>query len=88
MSFSLKPHPTPRHEEVYGFYEKLYTAIDLLAGLTFLVGSILFFWESTVFTATWFFVIGSVMFAAKPFSRFVREYHLGRLPLPGDEDPK
>ncbi|MDO6523210.1 YrhK family protein [Shimia thalassica] len=86
----FKPHlhtATPRHAEVYGFYEKVYTVIDLCAGLTFLVGSILFLWESTTHFATWLFIIGSAMFAARPLSRFLREFHLGHLPLPED-DPK
>lgn len=74
-----------RHEEVYGFYEKLYTTIDFAAGLTFLIGSILFFWEDTQYAATWLFVIGSALFAARPASRFAREYHLARLPLPRDD---
>jgi membrane-bound ClpP family serine protease len=73
-----------RHEEVYGFYERIYTAIDLAAGLLFLIGSILFFWEDTMYIATWLFVIGSALFVARPASRFAREYHLAQLPLPGD----
>ncbi|MBP0484882.1 YrhK family protein [Sagittula salina] len=77
---------TPRHEKVYGFYERLYTTIDFLAGLTFLLGSVLFFWQSTQEVATWAFVIGSALFVARPASRFAREYHLARLPLPGDDD--
>ncbi|MEQ5871244.1 YrhK family protein [Sagittula sp. NFXS13] len=77
---------TRKHEKVYGFYEKLYTTIDMLAGLAFLIGSILFFWESTMYSATWLFVIGSALFVAKPASRFAREYHLAQLPLPGDDE--
>ena len=75
-----------RHEKVYGFYEKLYTTIDLAAGLMFLIGSILFFWDSTMTLATWLFVVGSLLFVARPASRFAREYHLARLPLPGDDE--
>ncbi|MFW2588088.1 YrhK family protein [Sagittula sp. SSi028] len=76
---------TPKHQEVYGFYERLYTTVDFLAGLAFLVGSVLFFWDSTQTVATWLFVIGSALFVAKPASRFAREYHLAQLPLPGDD---
>jgi hypothetical protein len=79
---------TSRHEEVYGFYEKLYTTIDLCAGMAFLVGSVLFFWEDTQYPATWLFTVGSVLFVARPASRFAREYHLAQLPLPGDRDPE
>ncbi|MEM7632365.1 MAG: YrhK family protein [Pseudomonadota bacterium] len=80
-------HKTPRHAEVYGFYDKLYTVIDLAAGVLFLVGSILFFWEATTYVATWLFVAGSLLFVARPASTFAREYHIARLPLPGDDDP-
>ncbi|WP_363323314.1 YrhK family protein, partial [uncultured Tateyamaria sp.] len=59
MSRTLMEHKTPQHAAVYGFYEKLYTVIDLSAGLLFLVGSVLFFWEATTYFATWLFVIGS-----------------------------
>ncbi|WP_425071758.1 YrhK family protein [Sagittula sp. S175] len=86
MFQSLLHDATPRHKEVYGFYERLYTTIDFCAGLTFLIGSILFFWEDTQRAATWLFVVGSALFVARPASRFAREYHLARLPLPGDDD--
>lgn len=85
-SFVDRSHPTKRHAEVYGFYERLYTIIDLSAGILFLIGSILFFKESTTYAATWLFVLGSVLFVARPLSRFAREFHIARLPLPGDDD--
>ena len=87
MSGTGKEHKTPRHAAVYGFYEKLYTVIDLSAGLLFLVGSVLFFWDSTTYFATWLFVIGSLLFVARPASTFAREYHIAQLQLPGDDDP-
>jgi hypothetical protein len=77
---------TGRHCEVFSFYEKLYTAIDLMAAIAFAIGSALFFSEALSTTATWFFLIGSLFFAAKPVARFAREYHLANLPLPGDEE--
>ena len=87
----FKPHlytASDRHVEVYCFYEKLYTTIDMLAALFFVVGSVLFFSEAWAVTATWCFLIGSLMFAAKPTARFAREFHLGCLPLPGDDDTR
>jgi hypothetical protein len=33
---------------------------------------------------TWAFLVGSLAFAAKPSVRVAREFHLSRLPLPGD----
>ncbi|WP_338749545.1 YrhK family protein [Janibacter alittae] len=69
------------HEElrIRGIYETLSIANDFLAGLLFLVGSILFFWESTTHFATWLFVIGSVLFVARPTIRLARRVHLGRV---------
>jgi hypothetical protein len=78
---------TPEHARVYGLYERAYTIVDLTAALFFLVGSILFFYPDLVYSGTWLFVIGSVLFAARPVVRFLREYHLAQLPLPGDDDP-
>lgn len=76
---------TPEHTRIYGLYEKAYTTVDLVAALLFLIGSILFFYNSLQYYGTWMFVIGSLCFAAKPAVRFAREFHLGQLPLPGDE---
>jgi membrane-bound ClpP family serine protease len=64
---------------VRGIYETLSIANDFLAGLLFLVGSILFFRESTMFVATWLFVLGSVLFVARPTIRLARRVHLGRV---------
>lgn len=84
--FNAKLHTaSPAHEAVYGFYERLYTSIDVLAALSFVVGSVMFFSEAWATLATWFFLIGSICFAAKPCARFAREFHLGRLPLPEDD---
>ena len=74
-----------RHAKVYGIYEKVYTTIDLSAGILFLVGSLLFFRESTTYVATWMFVAGSALFVARPLSKFLREFHIARLPLPEDD---
>lgn len=76
---------TPRHAEVYGFYEKLYTVVDFIASSTFVVGSIFFFYESLTFSGTWLFLIGSVCFGLRPTVKLLREFHLARLPLPGDD---
>lgn len=79
---------SPRHAEIYGFYERLYTIVDFLAALLFVVGSILFFYDALVYTGTWFFLVGSVLFGARPTVKLLREFHLARLPLPGDEGKK
>lgn len=85
----FQPHlhtASSRHVEIYSFYEKLYTTSDMFAALFFVVGSLLFFSEELATLATWFLLIGSLMFAAKPTARFAREFHLGRLPLPGHDN--
>ncbi|MEM6357774.1 MAG: YrhK family protein [Pseudomonadota bacterium] len=86
----FEPHlftATPRHREVYGFYERIYTCIDVAAAWLFVAGSIMFFSEAWTYTGTWLFLVGSLCFAAKPSVRFLREYHLARLPLPDDTTP-
>lgn len=75
---------TPRHAQVYGRYEKAYTLIDFMAAVTFVAGSVLFFFESQQIPATSAFLVGSVFFAARPTVTVLREFHLARIPLPGD----
>lgn len=55
------------------------------AAAAFIIGSILFFFNSEQVPATWFFLVGSVLFAARPTVKVLREYHLARIP-PGDAD--
>ena len=65
-----------RNRKLYAAYEIAYTAVDVTAALLFIVGSILFFWESLSVSATWCFLIGSIFFALKPTLRIVREFHM------------
>ena len=60
-------------------YEVLSIANDFVLGLVFLVGSILFFGEDTVYFGTWLFVLGSIQMMLRPTIRFVRGTHLQRL---------
>lgn len=60
-------------------FEIAHTCVDFGAALCFLIGSIMFFWQSWMFTATWFFVIGSVLFALKPTIKLWREVRLYRM---------
>lgn len=73
----------PKHRKIYSAYEIAYSVIDLLAAVLFIVGSVLFLDEATVYAGTWLFIIGSVFFAARPTVRLARELHLAGL-----EDPK
>ncbi|WP_144790354.1 YrhK family protein [Kocuria palustris] len=60
-------------------YETLSIANDLLLGVVFLVGSILFFGEDTTYAGTWLFVLGSVQMMLRPTIRLMRQLHLQRL---------
>lgn len=59
-------------------YEALSIVNDILIGLWFTVGSVLFFSESTSTLGTWFFVIGSVELLIRPAIRMTRVVHLRR----------
>ena len=60
-------------------YETLSIANDVLTALMFVVGSLLFFKESTTYAATWLFTIGSVLFLIRPLIRLTRRVHLRRI---------
>ncbi len=64
---------------VYARFEIAYTIVDFSAALCFIVGSVLFFFKELETIAIWFFVIGSVFFAAKPTLRLIREIKLYRM---------
>jgi hypothetical protein len=68
------------HEEleVRDRYEVLSIANDVLIAVWFVVGSVLFFFESTTVTGTWFFLVGSVQFLIRPLIRLLRRLHLRR----------
>lgn len=68
-----------RHRRIWAMFEMVYTLVDFGAAVSFLVGSVLFFYESLQSAATWFFVIGSVLFAAKPTLRLARELKLAAI---------
>lgn len=67
---------TPSQRKLYALYELAYTLIDVTAALLFLVGSIMFFYNSLETPAIWCFVVGSAFFALKPILRIIREIHL------------
>ena len=64
---------------VHAAFEIAYTAVDFGAALAFVVGSVLFFYEAWQTVATWFFVIGSILFALKPTLRLARELKLAAM---------
>ncbi|MCX7444785.1 YrhK family protein [Corynebacterium sp. P7003] len=66
-------------QRLYACYAVAYTVVDVLAAVLFIVGSILFFRESTTTTGTWLFLIGSILFGVRPCISLVREWHLLRI---------
>lgn len=77
MSFFAPGNATrsDRHRHIYALYELAYTLADVAAAGLFLVGSIMFFYETLQTQAIWCFVIGSAFFALKPTLRLIREFH-------------
>lgn len=78
---------TPRHEALTRRYEIARTAIEFLAALAFIIGSLLFFYPDMVYTGTWLFLIGSIFFAIRPTIRLLLELHLSRLPMLDELEP-
>lgn len=64
---------------LYATFEIIYTVVDFSAAMSFLFGSILFFWPAYETPAIWLFVIGSVLFATKPTLRLIRELRLAAM---------
>lgn len=62
-----------RHKKIYAYYTLAYTIVDFSAAVLFIAGSILFFYEDTVYEATWLFLVGSVFFALRPTTTLLRE---------------
>ncbi len=59
-------------------YEVVSILNDLLVALWFIVGSVLFFSDSTAYAGTWLFLVGSVQLAIRPLIRLSRQFHLQR----------
>jgi hypothetical protein len=70
---------TPEQRRFYAYTEIAYTVVDFGAAACFVVGSLLFFYASLSIPATWLFLIGSLLFAAKPSIRLWRELKLLRM---------
>ncbi len=74
---------SPDHARVYALYELVYTLVDFLAAACFIGGSVMFFFDSLMMPGTWAFLVGSLLFAAKPSLRLARELTYLRM---GDVD--
>lgn len=67
-------------------YEVISIVNDLLIAAWFVVGSMLFFSNSTATLGTWFFLAGSIELAIRPTIRLVRHVHLRRLQAVPESD--
>ncbi|WP_065571813.1 YrhK family protein [Microbacterium oleivorans] len=67
-------------------YEVASILNDVMVAGWFIVGSILFFSESTTTIGTWLFLLGSIQLLIRPLIRLARHVHLRRLGggAPGD----
>lgn len=72
---------SPAHSQVTRNYEIIRTLVEFLAAVCFVIGSALFFFESLHTAAAWLFLIGSLLFAARPTVRLALELRLDQLPL-------
>ncbi|MGI9370373.1 MAG: YrhK family protein [Ruegeria sp.] len=74
MLFNPDNHTrSERHKKIYAYCELAYTVVDFSAAALFVIGSILFFNDATVFVGTWLFLIGSVFFGLRPTIKLFRE---------------
>ena len=60
-------------------YKALYQLNDVVLGLIFLIGSFLFFSDSTVFQGTVLFVIGSIQMIIRPLIAMIHDLHMAVL---------
>ena len=67
------------HKRIYAMCEIAYTVVDFSAAALFVIGSFLFFDESTTYFGTWLFVVGSVLFGLRPTIKLYREIAYFRL---------
>lgn len=71
--------PLGGHEVILNHrYEILSIVNDILLGIWFTIGSILFFFEPLTIAGTWLFLIGSVQMCIRPVIRLSRRMHLQR----------
>ncbi|ALM52586.1 YrhK family protein [Halomonas huangheensis] len=59
-------------------YEVISIINDIFIGIWFIIGSILFFYDSLAYYGTWLFLIGSIEMMIRPVIRLARRVHLKR----------
>lgn len=65
--------------KVTSIYKLLYQINDVILGLVFLIGSFMFFRDSTMFAGTVLFVIGSVQMLIRPVISIIHDFHLSKV---------
>lgn len=68
-----------RELELHNIYEIFSILNDALIAVWFIIGSVLFFHESTATTGTWLFLIGSVELLIRPLIRLARNIHIDKV---------
>ena len=70
-------------------YEVASIVNDLLVAVWFVIGSVLFFSDSTATAGTWLFLLGSIQLMVRPMIRLARKVHIQRMnqgPAGPDDD--
>jgi len=62
------------HKKIYAYCELAYTVVDVSAAVLFVIGTVLFFSETTTYLGTWLFLVGSVLFGLRPTIKLFREF--------------
>lgn len=65
--------------KVVTFYKFLYQINDIILAMIFIMGSFLFFNESTTFAGTVLFVIGSFQMLIRPLIAISRDIHISKI---------
>lgn len=74
MLFNPDNHTrTSKNKKIYAYCELAYSIVDFSAAALFILGSVLFFNETTVVAGTWLFLVGSVFFGLRPSIKLFRE---------------
>lgn len=65
--------------KIDAFYKLLYQINDIILALCFIIGSFLFFSETTTFYGTVLFVIGSFELLIRPIITIARDIHIHKI---------
>ncbi|MDG0843721.1 YrhK family protein [Staphylococcus equorum] len=75
-SADLNFNTPQKSERLTMIYKALYQLNDIVLGIIFLIGSFLFFSDTTVTIGTVLFVIGSIQMTVRPLIAFSHDLHL------------